>query len=121
MSSRIFGHKKLAGEFKTITAMIAIFCEGRHGSARGLLCPDCRELRDYAEKRLLLCPFQEEKPTCGNCSIHCYKRDMREKIKAVMRYAGPRMSYRHPVMALRHLLDSRRRAPAGKNQSDRSL
>jgi hypothetical protein len=30
---------------------------------------------------------------------------MREKIKAVMRYAGPRMIYRHPILAGKHFLN----------------
>jgi hypothetical protein len=28
-----------------------------------------------------------------------------------MRYAGPRMIWSHPIMALRHLIDGRRKAP----------
>ena len=36
---------------------------------------------------------------------------MREKIQAVMRQAGPRMPYRHPFLALCHILDSRRSEP----------
>ncbi|MDR2525428.1 MAG: nitrous oxide-stimulated promoter family protein, partial [Oscillospiraceae bacterium] len=34
----------------------------------------------------------------------CYRADMREKIRAVMRYAGPRMLLHHPVMAIRHFI-----------------
>jgi hypothetical protein len=34
---------------------------------------------------------------------------MRDKIKTAMRYAGPRMTYRHPYLAVRHLMDRRRR------------
>jgi hypothetical protein len=30
----------------------------------------------------------------------------------VMRYTGPRMMWRHPVLAVRHVLDGRRPAPA---------
>lgn len=33
---------------------------------------------------------------------------MREKIRAVMRFSGPRMLLVHPVLAVRHLLESRR-------------
>ena len=120
MPNTTFTHKRMANEMKTIAAMIALYCEGHHGYGRGELCTDCRQVHDYAAKRLTLCPFQQEKPTCGNCSIHCYKKDMRDKIRAVMRYAGPRMSYRHPVMALRHLLDSRRRISPVKNQGKSS-
>ncbi|WP_268753200.1 nitrous oxide-stimulated promoter family protein [Desulfopila aestuarii] len=96
-------------ELHTIRAMIAIYCKFHH-HYRHTLCPDCFELLNYAEKRLKHCPFQENKPTCGNCSIHCYKPEMQEKIRIVMRFAGPRMIYLHPLMAIRHLLDSRRKA-----------
>jgi hypothetical protein len=34
---------------------------------------------------------------------------MRAKVKEVMRYAGSRMIYRHPYLALRHILDGLRR------------
>lgn len=37
------------------------------------------------------------------CPVHCYKRDMRERMRQVMRYAGPRMLWVHPVAALRHV------------------
>ena len=35
---------------------------------------------------------------------HCYKPEMRERIRQVMRYSGPRMITKHPVAAIRHLL-----------------
>ncbi|MDI9444206.1 MAG: nitrous oxide-stimulated promoter family protein [Planctomycetota bacterium] len=38
---------------------------------------------------------------------------MRQRVKEVMQYAGPRMLLRHPVLAVRHLLDNRRK-PAPK-------
>lgn len=56
------------------------------------------------------CPFMETKTFCSNCKVHCYKPDMREKIRAVMRFSGPRMMLYHPVMALRHVMESRREA-----------
>jgi hypothetical protein len=36
---------------------------------------------------------------------------MRETVRAVMRYAGPRMIWRHPVLALAHVRHGRRPAP----------
>jgi hypothetical protein len=67
---------------------------------------------DYARTRLRKCPFQEGKTTCAKCPIHCYKPDRREKIRAVMRYAGPRMLVRHPILALLHLIvDNWRKEP----------
>jgi hypothetical protein len=34
---------------------------------------------------------------------------MRARIQTVMRYAGPRMLWRHPVLALRHFVRSVKR------------
>ena len=42
------------------------------------------------------------------CPVHCYEAAMRERVRQVMRYAGPRMLLRHPILALLHLRDERR-------------
>jgi hypothetical protein len=39
--------------------------------------------------------------------VHCYQRDRREQVKHVMRFAGPRMLWRHPWLSVCHLLDGR--------------
>ena len=97
-------------ESKTIQAMIRLYCRDHHGSENAL-CPECKELRDYALIRLDRCPFREKKPTCAKCPVHCYKPDMREKVRTVMRYAGPRMLRRHPILAVLHLIDGYRKTP----------
>ena len=52
------------------------------------------------------CPFMESKTFCSNCRVHCYCPDMRAKIRMVMRFSGPRMLFYHPVLAIRHLVES---------------
>ena len=107
-------YPRLARELATIRAMVGIYCRdkhGAHGSAAGDLCPECRELMDYATRRLDRCVFGDDKPTCTNCKVHCYTAAMREQVRVVMRYAGPRMMLRHPVLALAHIVDGRREAP----------
>jgi len=91
-----------------ISMMVRIYCGGNHGS-EGDVCSDCRELLDYALMRVSKCKFGVEKTVCARCPVHCYKPTQREKVKAVMRYAGPRMLLKHPVHALWHMLDSRRK------------
>ena len=66
---------------------------------------------DYATRRLDRCVFGDDKPTCANCKVHCYTATKREEVRVVMRYAGPRMMWRHPVLALAHIVDGRREAP----------
>src|SRR5688572_3866467 len=100
---------RLRRELTTVHRMILLSCRARHGGAG--LCLTCDELWAYAQARVERCPFHEDKPTCVQCTIHCYKPSMRERIKDVMRYAGPRMIWRHPLLAIGHVLDSRRPAP----------
>jgi hypothetical protein len=95
-------HPKIIREKKTVEAMIQIFCHNKHDSYD--LCPNCSGLLEYANKHLDRCPFQERKPTCTKCLIHCYEPSMRTKIKSVMRYSGPRMLTKHPVLALHHII-----------------
>lgn len=82
-------------------------------SASGLegrwLCRECEDLLTYALKRLTYCRFGENKTTCAACPVHCYAPEPREAIRKVMRYAGPRMLWTHPVLTARHLLDGRTR------------
>ena len=99
-------------EAHTIEAMIGIYCRDHHGTRGGDLCTGCADLLGYAGLRLDKCPFQENKTTCAKCPVHCYKPARREQIRAVMRYAGPRMMFRHPKLAFYHLvIDSRREKP----------
>lgn len=91
--------------------MIGIYCRG-HGHTREKgFCPGCETLGRYAKERLDRCVFGEDKPVCSKCPVHCYKPQMRAEITAVMRYAGPKMIFRRPILALRHMLDGRKPAP----------
>ena len=88
-----------------VSQMIALYCRKNHHSKA--LCPDCAALENYARQRSGKCPFMESKTFCSNCKVHCYKPEMREKIRAVMRFSGPRMLFHHPVMAVRHLIETK--------------
>ena len=95
-------------EKKTVSFMIRLYCHKNHGTRGDSLCPDCAALRDYAISRSDRCPFMETKTFCSNCRVHCYKPRMREQIRQVMRFSGPRMLLYHPVMALRHVIESQK-------------
>jgi hypothetical protein len=110
-NQRQLRHPRLRREFRTLTAMVSLYCRNRHGVRPGL-CASCRQLLDYAAVRLERCCFQERKPTCVQCPVHCYRPRERELVREIMRYAGPRMLWRHPVLALLHLFDGRRPVPA---------
>jgi len=90
-------------EKHTVERMIQLFCKKKHKSRNGV-CPECRELAEYSNARLDACKFKNNKPVCKNCTIHCYKPEFRQKIKAVMRFSGPLMLLYHPIKGIKHLI-----------------
>jgi hypothetical protein len=99
---------RIERERKTVSKMIRLHCKKKHDQKTGL-CPQCTELKAYSHYRLDNCRHRDNKPTCNNCETHCYKPERREQILAVMRYSGPRLLFRHPVLTVRHLLDARKK------------
>jgi hypothetical protein len=109
MSSR--PARRLAREEKTIAVMIAMYCRDHHSAeatddGEGL-CPECSELLAFARLRVKKCRYGAAKPACADCETHCYRPAMRERVREVMRYSGPRMLRRHPVLAVAHLVGGR--------------
>ena len=104
-SSRVASKRER--EKRMVSEMIALYCRKRHGTRGGELCPECAELAEYARSRSDRCPFMETKTFCSNCRVHCYKPEMRQKIREVMRSSGPRMIFHHPVAAVRHVIETK--------------
>lgn len=93
-------------EKRIVSQMIALYCRKNHGSQT--LCKECSELNEYARLKSDKCPFMETKTFCSNCKVHCYNAKMREEIRRVMRFSGPRMIFHHPVATIRHLIESKK-------------
>ncbi|USD68068.1 nitrous oxide-stimulated promoter family protein [Vibrio sp. SCSIO 43136] len=111
----------LAIEFKTVDAMVSIYCRDHHGTVDGQ-CDQCKELLEYAHTKLDRCPYGESKPACNKCPIHCYKPEPKEQMRLVMRYSGPRMLLPHPILSIRHLIKERKAVPSkpAAHQSNRA-
>ena len=101
--------KKRKKEQRVVEEMIRLYCRKNHAEydrRTGRMCPACRELSGYAALRSEKCPFMEKKTFCSNCKVHCYQPAMRERIRQVMRFSGPRMLLYHPVLAICHVVCS---------------
>ena len=96
-------------EKEVVSLMIRLYCRKNHGMREGM-CRECEQLNEYAIERSDKCPFMENKTFCSNCKVHCYKPEMREKIRQVMRFSGSRMIMYHPLMAIDHVIQSKREA-----------
>ena len=107
MGRKIDIAKKREDEKIMVAKMIRIYCKKKHGQKNDL-CEECKVLKEYAWNRSDNCPFMESKTFCSNCKVHCYKFDMREKIKDIMRFAGPRMIFVEPIAAIRHVIETKK-------------
>ncbi len=110
-------------EFRTVLLMIQIFCKGQHKNRFAMtsyenLCDDCKKSCNYVRVRIQKCPFMETKTFCSVCHIHCYQKYERAKIRTVMRYAGPRMLKYHPVLAIKHVLQTIKIKRGLKNENN---
>jgi hypothetical protein len=116
--------RRLRRQLRTVEIMIRMYCRRHHRRAdprpaghgepcAGGLCAECAALLDYSESRVAACSFGEQKPVCSTCFVHCFRPAQREQIRTVMRYSGPRMTPRHPCLAVRHLLERHQASSAG--------
>lgn len=100
-------------EHQTIALMTQIYCQAHHNALPGeKYCQTCEDILDYAATRLDRCPYGQEKPTCNQCPVHCYKPEQKQQVKRIMLFAGPRMLLPHPIRAIKHLLAERKPVPA---------
>ena len=118
--------RDVAKDTRLLGDFAGVYCKGNHpdasrgplvsdGAALGVygrrvpeVCTDCAELLAYAEKRRAFCP-RDPKPFCSYCDTHCYRPQMREKMRDVMKYSGPRSIVRgHAIDSVRHLAAGRR-------------
>ncbi|MGN0099188.1 MAG: nitrous oxide-stimulated promoter family protein [Candidatus Methanomethylophilaceae archaeon] len=89
-------------ERKVLETMVSMYCKWNHDTV--VICPECRKLTEYAFARLDECPYRKESPSaCKGCPTPCYEDDMKDRIRQVMRYSGPRMMFRHPIMTMEHM------------------
>jgi hypothetical protein len=94
---------RIENEKRVVERMIRLYC--RHKLGLNELDAEHEALLEYAHKRLTMCKFGESKPACKRCPIHCYRSDMRAKIREIMRWAGPRMIIYDPIAAIKHILN----------------
>ena len=102
LNSITMARRRIEEEKALVEQMIRLYCQKSEGHAE--LCPNCQKLLEYAHSRLDRCRYGNDKPTCKKCPIHCYRPEMKERIRIVMRWSGPRMMLYHPLTAIRHLL-----------------
>lgn len=93
-------------EAVVVTELIQLYCHDKHkGRSKNAknMCSECQALDTYAQSRIRQCPFMTSKTFCSNCKVHCYDPEEREAIRQVMRYAGPRLLLKRPIIVIHHM------------------
>jgi hypothetical protein len=102
----LINSSKIENEKSAVEQMIKLYCRKHHaGDTISFPCDECSTMIDYAFLKLDKCIYGDKKPSCKNCSSHCYNQKMRDKIKAVMRYSGPRLIYYYPILSIKYLIN----------------
>lgn len=108
---------KRAHEKELIQQMIQIYCHSKHKTKHSL-CSDCQALLEYSHFRIDKCPFMENKTFCSNCRVHCFRNEKREDIRNVMIYSGKRMIFHHPIIAINHVIQTKKQKRELEKQND---
>lgn len=93
----------------TLLGLFKIYCAHEHADkAEGIendsLCPSCRVSLDYSLERTLTCKLKGSGQLCSSCPVHCFEPDQRENIRKIMRFSGPRLIWKSPLLAIRYVL-----------------
>ena len=91
----------IAYDKRVIRFMVELYC--RKHLKLATLSDEWEALISYAQQRLDHCRYGASKPACKACPTHCYRKDMAEKMREVMRWVGPRMIFLMPKATLRHV------------------
>ena len=117
--------RRNARDRRTLAALFGIYCRAHHAPAArdagavrgdatgrdagaaagrdaGALCAECAEAMETALERTRNCPHGH-KHNCQDCTTKCSGGQQRERVRAIMRYAAPRMAFRHPIMTMEYL------------------
>lgn len=103
MKFRVLSHLRSSINARTFRCMARLYCTRFHQSEE--MCSECAEVLNYTLERHRKCPFGALKPVCSKCEIHCFQKDIASRVRTIMSYAGPRMTYRHPLLALYHVFE----------------
>jgi hypothetical protein len=94
---------KRENEKKILKQMITLYCKHHHHTKT--CCSSCQDLLNYAYQRIENCPNMETKTFCSQCENNCYNPKMRQQIRDIMRWSGPRMIFYHPLTVIHHFFE----------------
>lgn len=96
-------NNRILREKTIIEKMIRLYCKNHNDNES--LCDVCDTILENVHYRIESCRFGAYKPVCSRCNVYCYHNEMKNRIKRVMQYSGPRMMIYHPILSILHFVD----------------
>jgi len=93
-------------EKNNIRKTFGVYCHSHHNTSSDKLCPKCTALLAIAMTKMNRCPYGITKPICERCEIPCFGIKQTKEFREIMSSAQKRMFFKHPVMTIKHKLQS---------------
>ncbi len=82
------------------------YCHKNHGTNDDKLCPKCTALLASVMVKMNKCMYGVTKPICDRCDKSCFGAAQTKEFLKIMKSSSRFMMFRHPIMALKHKLQS---------------
>ena len=96
----------IPNEKKHIKKSFLIYCHKNHGTENDTLCPKCTALLASVMVKMNRCQYGVTKPICDRCEKSCLGAVQTKEFLKIMKSSGKFMLFRHPIMAIKHKLQS---------------
>ena len=93
-------------EKENIRKTFGVYCKANHNTDGDKLCPKCTALLTTVFTKINRCPYGIGKPICEKCETPCFGEVSTNKFREVMSSSQKKMLLSHPIMTVKHKLQS---------------
>lgn len=93
-------------EKEHIRKTFGVYCKANHNSDGDKLCPKCNALLTTVFTKISRCPYGISKPVCEKCETPCFGEVATNKFREIMSASQKKMLLSHPIMTVKHKLQS---------------
>ena len=89
-------------EKTNIKKTFGIYCNAKHGTKDGKLCPKCTAMLATILPKMNRCKYGTTKPICDRCDNMCFGAEYNKIFMEAMTSSGKKMFVKHPIMTVKH-------------------
>ena len=93
-------------EKENIRKTFGVYCRAHHNTDGTKLCPKCTALLTTVFTKIAKCPYGISKPICDRCETPCFGENATKNFLEVMNSTQKKMLLSHPMMTVKHKLQS---------------